>query len=164
MRTPNRELQQYSRNTIGIYLPGSLYSIIFLLYSWGSLFEVPILLPLVDRGWPCQSGWSLRGIMLLLALGMQRPPQTLNPKPLSRNPKPLSLNPKSQTLNPESLKPGHPRPEPEAPMPQLPFFCPKPPSPPAPRPKMNHSSAPSWASRSPTADAASWLSDAGLRV
>ena len=39
--TPNRELQEYSRYIIGIYLPGSLYSIIFLLYSWGSLFGVP---------------------------------------------------------------------------------------------------------------------------
>ena len=31
--TPNREPQEYSRYIIGIYLPGSLYSIIFLLYS-----------------------------------------------------------------------------------------------------------------------------------
>ena len=31
--TPNREPQEYSRCIIGIYLPGSLYSIIFLLYS-----------------------------------------------------------------------------------------------------------------------------------
>ena len=33
------EPQEYSRNTIGMCLPGSLYSI-FLLYSWGSLFRV----------------------------------------------------------------------------------------------------------------------------
>ena len=39
---PNREPQEYSTNIIGIYLPGSLYSIIFLLHSWGSLFGVPI--------------------------------------------------------------------------------------------------------------------------
>ena len=31
--TPNREPQEHSRYIIGIYLPGSLYSIIFLLYS-----------------------------------------------------------------------------------------------------------------------------------
>ena len=42
MGTLKREPQEYSRNMIGIYLPGSLYSIIFLLYSWGSLFGVPI--------------------------------------------------------------------------------------------------------------------------
>ena len=30
--TPNREPQEYSRNIRGIYLPGSLYSIVFLLY------------------------------------------------------------------------------------------------------------------------------------
>ena len=40
--TPNREPQEYSRNIMGIYLPGSSYSIIFLLYSWGSLFGFPI--------------------------------------------------------------------------------------------------------------------------
>ena len=44
--TPNREPQEYSRYIIGIYLPGSLYSIIFLLYSWGSLFGVPSRVPL----------------------------------------------------------------------------------------------------------------------
>ena len=44
--TPNREPQEYSRYIIGIYLPGSLYSIIFLLYSWGSLFGVPSRIPL----------------------------------------------------------------------------------------------------------------------
>ena len=36
MGTPNMEPQEYSRNIIGIYLPESLYSIKFLLYSWGS--------------------------------------------------------------------------------------------------------------------------------
>ena len=40
--TPNREPQEYSRYILGIYLPGSSYSIIFLLYSWGSLFGVPV--------------------------------------------------------------------------------------------------------------------------
>ena len=45
--TPNREAQEYTRYIIGIYLPGSLYSIIFLLYSWGSLFGVPSRVPLM---------------------------------------------------------------------------------------------------------------------
>ena len=45
--TPNFEPQEYSRYIIGIYLPGSLYSIIFLLYSWGSLFGVPSRVPLL---------------------------------------------------------------------------------------------------------------------
>ena len=31
--TPNREPQEYSRNRIGTYLPGSLHPMIFLLYS-----------------------------------------------------------------------------------------------------------------------------------
>ena len=44
--TPNWEPQEYSRYIIGIYLPLSLYSIIFLLYSWGSLFGVPSRVPL----------------------------------------------------------------------------------------------------------------------
>ena len=43
---PNREPQEYSRYIIGIYLPGSFYSIIFLLYSWGSLSGVPSRVPL----------------------------------------------------------------------------------------------------------------------
>ena len=45
--TPKREPQEYGRNIIGIYLPGSLYSMIFLLYSRGSLFGVAIEIPLV---------------------------------------------------------------------------------------------------------------------
>ena len=44
--TPDREPQEYSRDIIGIYLPGSFNSIIFLLYSWGSLFAVPSKVPL----------------------------------------------------------------------------------------------------------------------
>ena len=47
MGTPKREPQEYSRNLIGIYLRGSFYSIKFLLYSWGSLFGVPIRVPLI---------------------------------------------------------------------------------------------------------------------
>ena len=46
MGTPNREPQENSRNIRGIYLLGSLYSPIFLLYSLGSLFGVPINVPL----------------------------------------------------------------------------------------------------------------------
>ena len=38
---PNREPKN-SRNVIGIHLQGSLYSIIFLLYSQGSVCGVPI--------------------------------------------------------------------------------------------------------------------------
>ena len=49
MGTPNREPQEYSRNIMGIYLLESLHSIIFLLYSWGSLFGVPSKVPLLDR-------------------------------------------------------------------------------------------------------------------
>ena len=45
--TPNREPQDYSRYIIGIYLAGSFYSILFLLYSWGSLFGVPSRVPLL---------------------------------------------------------------------------------------------------------------------
>ena len=45
MGTPKREPQEYSRNITGIYLSGSLYSMIFLLYSWGSQFGVPINAP-----------------------------------------------------------------------------------------------------------------------
>ena len=53
--TPNRGPQEYGRNVIGTYLPGSLYSTIFLLYSWGSLFGVPIrtLLEAVGVGCFC---------------------------------------------------------------------------------------------------------------
>ena len=47
MGTPNREPQEYSRYIIGIYLPGSLYSITFLLYCWGFLFGVPMKVPLM---------------------------------------------------------------------------------------------------------------------
>ena len=46
MGPPNIQPQEYSRNITGIYLPGSLYSIIFLLFSWDSLFGVPSKVPL----------------------------------------------------------------------------------------------------------------------
>ena len=46
MGTPHRERKGYSSNITGIYIPESLYSIIFLLHSWGSLFEIPIKVPL----------------------------------------------------------------------------------------------------------------------
>ena len=53
--TPNREPQEYSRYIIGIYLLGSLYSIVYLLYSWGSLFGVPSRVPLVMPTQTCRS-------------------------------------------------------------------------------------------------------------
>ena len=34
---------------MGIYLPESLYSLVLLLYSWGSLFGVPIRTLLVSK-------------------------------------------------------------------------------------------------------------------
>ena len=46
MRTPNREPQEYSRHIMEYKDPGRYILIIFLLYSWGSLFGVPILVPL----------------------------------------------------------------------------------------------------------------------
>ena len=46
MGTPNREPQEYSRNLIEYEDPGRYIPIIFLLYSWGSLFGVPIRVPL----------------------------------------------------------------------------------------------------------------------
>ena len=42
MGTPNREPQEYSKNIIEIKDPGGYIPIIFLLYSWDSLFGVPI--------------------------------------------------------------------------------------------------------------------------
>ena len=46
MGTPNREPQEYSRNIIEYKEPGSYIPIIFPLYSWASLFGVPIKVPL----------------------------------------------------------------------------------------------------------------------
>ena len=45
LRTPNGEPQEYSMNTIGIYIAGSLCFIIFLSYSWVSVFGVPSIVP-----------------------------------------------------------------------------------------------------------------------
>ena len=42
--------QEYSRNVIGICLPGYLFSIILLLYSWGALFGVPSKVPFIQAG------------------------------------------------------------------------------------------------------------------
>ena len=47
MGTPNREPQEYSRSVIEYEDPGRYVPITFLLYSWGSLFEVPSEVPLV---------------------------------------------------------------------------------------------------------------------
>ena len=61
--TPNREPQEDSRNIIGIYLPGSLCFIIFLLYSWGSLFGVPSKVPLNTKPkGPEGSGFRFQGL------------------------------------------------------------------------------------------------------
>ena len=45
--TPNREPQEYSRNIIEYKDPGRYIPTIFLLCSWGSLFGVPIEVPLM---------------------------------------------------------------------------------------------------------------------
>ena len=42
MGTPDRETQECCRNIIECEDPGRYIPIIFLLYSWGSLFGVPI--------------------------------------------------------------------------------------------------------------------------
>ena len=44
--TPSRESQENSRNTIEYKDPGRYISILFLLYSWGCMFGVPIKVPL----------------------------------------------------------------------------------------------------------------------
>ena len=44
--TPNREPQEYSKNIMEYKDPGSYVPAIFLLYSWSSLFGVPIKVPL----------------------------------------------------------------------------------------------------------------------
>ena len=60
METPNREPQEYSRNIMEYKDPGRYIPIIFLLYSWGSLFGVPIRVPLImgcaARCYPLDSG------------------------------------------------------------------------------------------------------------
>ena len=45
--TPNREPQEYSRNIMECKDPGRYIPIIYLLYSWGSLFGVPSRVPLL---------------------------------------------------------------------------------------------------------------------
>ena len=44
--TPNREPQEYSRNIMEYKDPGRYIPIIYLLYSWGSLFGVSSRVPL----------------------------------------------------------------------------------------------------------------------
>ena len=44
--TPNREPQEDSRNIMEYKEPGKYIPIIYLLYSWGSLFGVPSRVPL----------------------------------------------------------------------------------------------------------------------
>ena len=64
MGTPNREPQEYSTNIIGIYLPGSSYSFIFLPYSSGSMFGVHIKVPLFIGFWAQVSGLLSRNLFL----------------------------------------------------------------------------------------------------
>ena len=53
MGTPNREPQEYSRNITEIIKdPSGYIPIIFLLYSWGSLFGVPNNVPSVSSSTP----------------------------------------------------------------------------------------------------------------
>ena len=40
--TPNREPQEYNRNIMEYKDPGRYIPIIYLLYSWGSRFGVPV--------------------------------------------------------------------------------------------------------------------------
>ena len=46
MGTPDRETQEYSRNIIESKDPGKYIPVIFLIYSWGSLFGVSSKVPL----------------------------------------------------------------------------------------------------------------------
>ena len=50
MGTPNKESQEYGRNKIEYKDPGRYILIIFLLYSWGSLFGVSSKVPSVLGG------------------------------------------------------------------------------------------------------------------
>ena len=72
---PSREAQEYNRNIIEYKDPGRYTPIIFLPYSWGSLFGVPNQFPIntglqvvqdflhQQLGWPletlekCKHGW-----------------------------------------------------------------------------------------------------------
>ena len=65
MGTPNRDSREYSRNIMGIYLP----PIVFLLFSWGSLSEVPIhsLCPLLLKA------LSRQNDTVLVVVGWSRP-------------------------------------------------------------------------------------------
>ena len=59
--TPNREPQEYSRNIMEYKDPGRYFPIIFLLYSWGSLFGVPSKVPLrflIDPWKAFEKSWA----------------------------------------------------------------------------------------------------------
>ena len=49
MGTPNREPREYSRNIVEYKDPGKYTPILFLLYSWGSVFGAPVKVPLVEE-------------------------------------------------------------------------------------------------------------------
>ena len=53
MGTPNREPQEYSRNTIEYKDPSKYIPVVFQLYSWGSLFGVPSKVPLFHANQSC---------------------------------------------------------------------------------------------------------------
>ena len=59
---------------IGIYLPGSLYSILFLLYSWGSLFGVPSRVPLVlTKSYPRAPNYLNSRLLGYVTIGYMEP-------------------------------------------------------------------------------------------
>ena len=47
LETPNREPQEHSRNIMEYKDPGRYIPILYLLYSWGSRFGVPIKVLLI---------------------------------------------------------------------------------------------------------------------
>ena len=55
MGTPNREPQQCGRKIIEYMDPAGYIPIIFLLYSWGSLFGAPIKVPISLSNHPFES-------------------------------------------------------------------------------------------------------------
>ena len=74
MGTPNKEPQEYSRNLMEYKDPGRYIPIIFLLYSWGSLFGVPIRVPLVSSPlWPLNDGASKTTSMLFTGPTPRKP-------------------------------------------------------------------------------------------
>ena len=67
MGTPNTEPQEYSRNTTECKDPNGYIPIIFLQYSWGSLFGVPNNVPLVSK---CVGLSRANGLAVKASLGL----------------------------------------------------------------------------------------------